>query len=81
MDAAGIVYATGDFVGTATFPMGEVLWELERDGFLLKLNPALAAIHGEVFNDLDNDGVDDDGAGVNGFTVGNVRGPKRQRHA
>jgi subtilisin-like proprotein convertase family protein len=39
------------------------------DLFLLKLNPELGAIRGQVFNDLNNNGVNDDGAGVANVTV------------
>jgi VCBS repeat-containing protein len=63
VDGAGQVYMTGEFSGTASFPTGDVATSAgSSDLFLLKLNPELRTISGTVFADLNNNGINDDGA-------------------
>lgn len=71
VDSEGLVYFTGYFAGTALFPNGEVRTSVGgQDFFLMKYNPYLKTISGTVFADLNNNGINDDGAAVpEGWTL------------
>ncbi|NQT37335.1 MAG: hypothetical protein HQ581_07605, partial [Planctomycetes bacterium] len=63
----GEVFLGGGFRETATFPTGDTAISAgSYDLFLLKFNPQLGRIHGNVFADLNYNGLNDDGAAFPG---------------
>jgi subtilisin-like proprotein convertase family protein len=66
----GLAYVTGNFQGTASFPNGQSLTSAGgSDAFVLALNTQQGVIADTVFNDLNGDGVNNDGSGLLGRTV------------
>jgi subtilisin-like proprotein convertase family protein len=69
----GMIYVSGYFWDSVNFPSGQTLTSASGpngyDGFVLALNPQLSAISGMVFNDLNNDGHNNDGSALSGRTL------------
>jgi subtilisin-like proprotein convertase family protein len=65
------IYVATNFAGTAFFPTGGSLTDplSTLNVFVMKLNTQLGAIGGTVFDDLNNDGVNNDGAALGNWTV------------
>ena len=67
---ARALYTVGSFKGTANFPTGDTLTSAGgSDNFVLKLNRQLGTLSGTVFNDLNDNGANDEAAPLRGWTV------------
>ncbi len=74
LDSSGNLYTVGEFSGTSNFDTGSQTASLTSPGstslYLVKTTPDTGMIFGQVFNDLNNNGVLDTGeAGIPNVTV------------
>jgi subtilisin-like proprotein convertase family protein len=64
------VIVAGAYQGTSDFPTGASLTGAgSDDAFVMRLSPQLGAIAGNVFNDLNDNGANDEAAPLKGWTV------------
>ena len=82
VDSGGAVYLGGFFgrqftsqvtnAGPGTFDIGDQTVTLDAGsggGFLVKLDPSYGAVSGRVIRDANGNGLDDDGFGLEGWTI------------